>query len=544
MEPSLNCREAVGADPIIAFEKPISKTSIGCQWLGRVVAGDEAGRPVLVRQVDASLVEPTEADALFQCAKAYAKVHHPAFTKQLSLVEQGTAILTLSEHLVGIRLLELMARAFRGAVQIPATVALRIVLDAAHATVDAHRLSAEAGLFPSTRLFLTEGIHVAAFGGTLLTEVGTLATLGRCQAIGCQAEVLAQLSPEEAACGSLTRGSPEVFSLGVLLWECLANQWLFSREDDRKTRDELLRLPIPSLDRVERFGLPVPESLIELVATATDRRPERRFEDLQAFVDAIEHLPTHFIGNEYQVAETVRRLAGDALSRHSFDDTRQLTSGTFLGMPPSRRSTIPPSSGPADFEPPTLAQRRLVAGFRQSDSASNQSAVTSLAPSPTAPPNAAISVQPPLAEPATPSLIGAAAGATTPPQSAGPESRRRLYQWLLALGGGGVGVALLVGIVQLGYANRARLESNRNASRTVTQVAPEPLAPAATTRADAPAPLPAGSGSAPSPTELTAPDQPTTKAIERPRDTTRPKQSATSRAYRPRQIAPYRPKGI
>jgi hypothetical protein len=535
----------VGTEPVIAFEKSISKTSIGCQWLGRVVTGAEAGRPVLVRQLESSLLEPKERDALFQSAKAYAKIRHPAFLKQLTLVEQNASLLTLSEHLVGIRLLELMARAFRGAAQIPATVAVRIVLDAARATATAHRLSTEAGLFPSERLFLTEGIHVASFGGTLLTEVGTLATLARCEAISRQAEVTAQLSPEEVANGSLTRGSPEVFSLGVLLWECLANQWLFSRDDERKTRDELLRLPIPSLDRVERFGLPVPVPLVELVTTATERRPERRFDNLGSFVAALEQLPSHFVGTEHQVAETLRKLASDALSRHAPDESHMAASGTFSEVPPSRLSTHPPPMGPADFEPPTFAQRRLVPGFRPIDEESGAQRRHPPTTAPAAPPKQALPSLPPLPEPATPSLIGTASSATAAPECApGPESRQRIYRWLLALSGGGVVLALLVG-VWLGQGRRNPATANHEATTRVVQPAPEPVSSTVLSPPGTTAALPAGS-SAPSSPNVVTPNRPKNKLRDErtPSAETPPQKSTTNSAYRPRQVAPYRPKGI
>jgi hypothetical protein len=278
----------------------------------------------------------------------------------LGIVEQGTDVVTVSEHLVGVSLLDLLRQTFDEGTPIPATVAVRIVLDAAKAIAKAHLLAVDAGLFPSPRISLPDGIFIAAFGGTLVTEIGTLAILANAKSSRVTPDVIAQLSPEETLDAPCTVGSPEVFSLGVLLWECLANRWLFSLDSASCTIEEVKRLPIPTLDSVERFGMPVPHALVSVVNGALERSPERRYLSLDAFVTALEQLPQHFVATEHQVAEFLRQQTPSTLLLCASDDTATKTSGTFSEVPPSRVSTRPPAASTFGDESPTFAQRKLV----------------------------------------------------------------------------------------------------------------------------------------------------------------------------------------
>jgi hypothetical protein len=338
--------------------------SIGTLWLGRLLRGNDAGRTVLLRQIERSVVTQKEFETIRNGSGAYGKVRHPTFVKLLGVIEQDNMLVTVSEHLVGVPLLDLLRQSFDTGSPLPATVSVRIVLEAAKATVKAHRLSAEAGLFPTKRLFLPEGVFIATFGGTLLTEVGTLSTIANATAVKAIPDVISQLSPEEIATNNEhAQGSPEVFSLGVLLWETLANQWLFSQENEENSKNDLLNLPIPSLDTIERFGTHVPEQLVELVKTAIERNPQRRFDSVDRFITAIEQLPAHFIATEHQVAETLREHANLLVIRATVEDSALTVSGTFSEVPQSRVPTLPPAGSTFDAESPTFAQRQLISSI-------------------------------------------------------------------------------------------------------------------------------------------------------------------------------------
>jgi hypothetical protein len=174
---------------------------------------------------------------------------------------------------------------------------------------------------------------------------------------------MVQLAPEELEPTYLGSGSTEVFSLGVLLWQCLANHWLFGQDSEAIAYQELADHPIPSLQTIERYGMPVPQALVELVEKATRRELDERYSSLAEFIAAIVRLPSHFVATEHQVGEALRQRARILVSFSLLDESTHATSGTFSEVPPSRTPTRPPVADAFGSEPPTFAQSRLITAF-------------------------------------------------------------------------------------------------------------------------------------------------------------------------------------
>jgi eukaryotic-like serine/threonine-protein kinase len=345
---------------VVRYEQHLSTASVGSIWIGRLLNGNDAGRMVLVRRISKHWMSNKDAEWVLSAAAAYSKVRHPSLVKLLGILEQDDDLVSISEHLEGVRLVDLQRSVFDEGVPIPATVAVRVVLDAAKATWKAHHLAAEVGIFPTERLFMPEGVLLASFGGTLLTETGVLSALGRCVMPRTVPDLLGQLAPEELGAKNCQSGSPEVFSLGVVLWELLANRWLFSRESDSRTHQELLLSTIPRLDQVERFGMPVPEAIVKLVRKATDRDPGQRYASVNEFVHALEQLPAHFIATEHQVAEVLRQRVAALLNASKGGESNRALSGTFAEVRSAQPSAPPPSATSHDWDRPTFAQFSLV----------------------------------------------------------------------------------------------------------------------------------------------------------------------------------------
>jgi serine/threonine protein kinase len=345
---------------LVRYEQQLTTASLGSVWLGRLLNGNDAGRRVILRRISRQWLSSKDAEWVLYGATAYSKVRHPSLVKLLGILEQDDDLVSISEHLEGVRLVDLQRTVFAEGVPIPATVAVRLILDAARATWKAHHLAADVGIFPTERLFLPEGVLVTGYGETLLTEVGVLSALSRCVMPRTVPDVLAQLAPEELGAKTPAAGSPEVFSLGVVFWELLANRWLFSRESDSRTHQELLLSTIPALDQIERFGMPVPDVIVNLVRQATQRDPTRRFSSVNDLVLALERLPAHFIATEQQVAEVLRQRAAALLKASKGENSLCEQSGTFAEVRSSQPSIAPPSASSHDWDRPTFAQSSLV----------------------------------------------------------------------------------------------------------------------------------------------------------------------------------------
>ncbi len=518
-----------GTFPQVRYERELTVGSVGTLWLGRLTTGSEAGRTVFLRRMSLDLFSAKDVDSLRLVAQAYSKVRHPSLLKLLGVITQDRDLISVSEHLDGVRLSDLMRHACDNDAPLPATVAVRIVLDAARATIKAHRLASELGLYPVERLFVPEGVFVASFGGTLLTEIGMLAAVARCAQPRNIPDLLAQLSPEELDKSGPAKSSPEVFSLGVILWEALANRGLFSRDSARQTLDELLRLPIDPLHQVERCGMPVPEALAEVVKIATQRHPSARYATLEQFAAALEQLPAHFIAAEHHVAAALRKQANHLLQAFHVDPSQSSLTVAFSEVPVSRCSTRPPPEGGHNWDPPTFNQSSLVSGSFKALNLQESGIVSE-------------------------SLRGEVPVSSIVPEPATRSPRRKR---LLLLGASLLALTALLSVAYLGRKKSLTLIQPEppglpagNAVESGEPATPhaglEPIAGIAkTTLATEPqAPDPAlARGPQATRVKASSSTEPiASSAIEVVVPTPVTKQSGT--AYRPRQIAPYRPKGI
>jgi serine/threonine-protein kinase len=85
---------------------------------------------------------------------------------------------------------------------------------------------------------------------------------------------LAYMSPEQVRGGALDARS-DVFSLGVVRWECLAGKRLFQRDTDMETLVAVADEEAPRLDTIDPE---LPGQLVEITARALARDRDRRYQ--------------------------------------------------------------------------------------------------------------------------------------------------------------------------------------------------------------------------------------------------------------------------
>ena len=110
-----------------------------------------------------------------------------------------------------------------------------------------------------------------AFGAVPLTQTGS--TLGTPR----------YMSPEQCYGGALD-GRSDQYSLATLTYECLAGQPVFTAESIGEYVHKHTSMPAPSL-RETRPDLP--DNVVDAVAQALNKSPEKRFADVQQFVQAL-----------------------------------------------------------------------------------------------------------------------------------------------------------------------------------------------------------------------------------------------------------------
>jgi len=374
---------------VVQYERQMSPGIIGSIWLGRLASGSETGRLVSIRRIPRGLLSADDVERVRSGAGACARLRSPAIVKLLGVAELDGELITVSEYLAGIRLIDLERCLIESAVSIPVGVATRLILDVARAAVSARRLMMDFGVLAPNRVVVSDSALIALFGEVLLTDIGVLSALLRSPRVAQLPGVAADLSPEELGTTTSVPGSPEVYTLGIAFWQLLTNRWIQlpqggpqARRDEvvvpRQRRgvvgeppllgvtegpfkDSAAQQSIPPVDSVERMGLPVPEPVARILRQATHSDPRRRFTSLDALVAALEQLPSNLVATSRQLQGFIHDTATQFMPECAASATWTLPPRFDNSQPPPSRPIARHPNGEHDWEPPTLAERRLVA---------------------------------------------------------------------------------------------------------------------------------------------------------------------------------------
>jgi serine/threonine-protein kinase len=105
----------------------------------------------------------------------------------------------------------------------------------------------------------------------------------------------------------------DVFSMGVVLWECLAGRRLFRGDEAVDTLQEVMHAPIPLL---RRLGAHIPPALDDVIARALSRDMSVRFASAESFADAIVRSAGRGnVGTCQDVARAVETIFGPRMAK-------------------------------------------------------------------------------------------------------------------------------------------------------------------------------------------------------------------------------------
>jgi serine/threonine-protein kinase len=287
-------------------------------FLGRILGVGGFQRFVAIKRLHPHLASEQEFVEMFlDEARLAASIHHP---NVVSILEVGTSdrgYYLVMEYIEGDTLARLLARATTSRERIPVPIVIRVVLDTLNGLHAAHELrdDSENLLNLVHRDVSPQNILVGINGTARITDFGVARAATRLSSTrsGQLKGKLAYMAPEQARGGVIDRRA-DVFAVGTVLWEVLADKRLFKGEGEADTLNRVLFEPIP---RLRDIAPSVPPVLEAVTMKSLERDPEKRQATAQVFAEELEKAArsVHALATVREVAEYVTKVLGQDIAQ-------------------------------------------------------------------------------------------------------------------------------------------------------------------------------------------------------------------------------------
>lgn len=294
----------------------IASGGMATVYVGRLRGAVGFWRLVAIKRAHPHLLEdPAFKQMLIEEARLASRIHHPNVVAVLDVEELSGELRLVMDYVEGASLADLLVAGASEGRPIPARLAVRIALDACAGLLAAHELRDEDGsmLHIVHRDVSPQNILVGLDGMGRLSDFGIAkhARSGVSTTTGSLKGKLGYMSPEYIETGVFdVRG--DVFAMGVVVWEALANRKLFRGTNEVETLRRIVDCQVPPLSSVAPW---VGGRLDTVVAAALAKSPEERFQTAGAFAAALETVARKddLIGSHAEVAAFVKALWGARL---------------------------------------------------------------------------------------------------------------------------------------------------------------------------------------------------------------------------------------
>jgi serine/threonine-protein kinase len=308
-------------------------------------------------------------------ARVASAIDHPNVVRVRELAFEGGEPFIVLEYVEGCALSDLRKELSAADRAMATKVAVRIVLDALAGLHAAHELKDESGkpLGIIHRDISPHNVLVGIDGTGRLTDFGIAKAEDRLQVTRTH-EVkgkLAYLAPERVDKRRTCTRQSDIFSMAVVLWECLAGRRLFRSEDAVDTLEEVLHAPIP---RLRQLGANVPPALDDALMRALSRDLAIRYKTAAEFACAIQQgAGRGNVATPDEVAEVVEVVFGGRLRlRHqqlrgvlgAENASRVLVESGLSERPPGAEPLVPSPHLLASIAPAAPSQRYAFGGLK------------------------------------------------------------------------------------------------------------------------------------------------------------------------------------
>jgi serine/threonine-protein kinase len=342
-------------------------------FLGRILGAGGFQRFVAIKRLHPHLASEQEFVEMFlDEARLAASIHHPNVVPILEVGTSDRGYYLVMEYIEGDTLARLLARAATSRQRIPIPIVLRIMLDTLAGLHAAHELKDDNDQHLSLvhRDVSPQNILVGINGTARITDFGVARAATRLSSTrsGQLKGKLAYMAPEQARGGQIDRRA-DLFAVGTVLWEVLADKRLFKGEGEADTLNRVLFEPIPRLHDIDP-DLPGPLEAVTM--KSLDRDPDKRFPTASIFADELEKAAraSSSIASVREVADYVQKVLGQDISQQ-----REAVRAWLAQSEPSRTElddrdiivgvggATTTSSSAVSIPPKTLSQTRASSGL-------------------------------------------------------------------------------------------------------------------------------------------------------------------------------------
>jgi tRNA A-37 threonylcarbamoyl transferase component Bud32 len=273
-----------------------------------------ADRFVAVKVIRADLSRDAELRARFEReARTIARLEHPTILPIYDVGEQDGTPFLVMRYVEGGSLSDRIS-----AGRLPLRQAVDYIAQLGEALAYAHQQGIIHRDIKPANILITSRGHV------LLSDFGIakiLADDSGLTATGMPVGTPFYMAPEQIQ-GQPVDARADVYSLGIVLYECLIGQRPFVAETPWAVLDMQLREPLPP---PRGLRPEIPEALERVILTATAKQPEQRFESMEALVLALREsaqgidlaAPETIVSPPLQPAPATAVLKGEQLGRRS-----------------------------------------------------------------------------------------------------------------------------------------------------------------------------------------------------------------------------------
>jgi serine/threonine protein kinase len=329
----------------------IASGGMATVYLARLSGAGGFQRFVAIKRLHPHLAGDQEFVQMFlDEARLAARLHHPNVVPILEIGESPQGYYLVMEYVEGDTLARILARSAQAGRMLPPKVSMRVCVDSITGLHVAHEMKDDdqKPLNIVHRDVSPQNILIGMDGSARITDFGVARAATRLSTTrtGQLKGKLAYMAPEQARGTDVDRRA-DIFAMGIVVWECLAQKRLFKGEGEADTLNRVLYEPIPSCKLANPS---VPAALEAVVMKALDRNRDKRFETMSDLGDALEKAARDvgWLGNHKDVAAHLESVLGTDISAQrdavrswlARSEPSQRFEGTML-KPPNSQPSIP-----------------------------------------------------------------------------------------------------------------------------------------------------------------------------------------------------------